>query len=735
MLPADQPDKARRKIGKYAVVGRIGRGGMGMVYRGWDAVLEREVAVKTLTVEGTLDEESRRRFQIEARAAAKLQHANIVTVFELGEDRGLPFIAMELLPGVDLDTLMRSGEALLLEEKLEAMAQVLRGLHFAHDHGIVHRDIKPSNIRLLEDGTVKIMDFGIAKLGGTGVTKTGMMVGTVHYMSPEQIRGRKLDGRSDVFSAGVILHELLSGTRPFASDTPTAVLYKIINEAHPPLDASVAGAAPELQAILDRALAKDPEARYPAAAHMADDLAAVATRLRGPATAPTPEVIEAVNASRRLIKEGRLDDAVLRLRDVTERHPRSLEARRALRTATRESQRRLKPPEPASDDYPELDATYQASPTRREAEADLRTRADAAGATIAAVPGAGVSVPGAAVAPPATAASLVDRASARTLMWAAAIALLVAIIAGAILLSRGRAPAGGLSSTSSVAPGKLRVRSTPTGARVFLDGRDTGVVTDGELTLPAGTSGSVTLALHKPDYRESSQVVRLPLDGREVRVVLEPLPAAFVSLPIVTDPSGASVTVDGEGIKGVTPLTVNVDPAREHRVALRLDGHAPQEVRVGAGATPPELRITLEPAGPQGRVAISAAYPLEVMWRGRVLSRGLPSPEVSLPAGRQVLTLVSPTYFVRVNVTVDVRPPAVAQVAAPALGKIHIRANPDNCQVFIDGVFVDYPPILDRAIATGEHRVGFKWPDGAHREDTVEVPAGKAPAYVMGRKE
>jgi serine/threonine-protein kinase len=369
MLPADQPEKAaRRKIGKYAVVGRIGRGGMGMVYRGWDEVLEREVAVKTLTVEGTLDEESRQRFQIEARAAARLQHANIVTVFELGEDRGLPFIAMELLPGVDLETLMRSGETLLVEEKLEIMGQVLRGLHFAHEHGIVHRDIKPSNIRLLEDGTAKIMDFGIAKLGGTGITKTGMMVGTVHYMSPEQIRGKKLDGRSDVFSSGVILYEMLCGKRPFLGDSATAVLYKIINDPPASLDPSVAGAAPELQAILDHALAKDPEARYPSAARMAEEVTGAALRLRGPAAAPPPDVLEAVNVARRLVKEGKVDDALHRLQDVTERHPRSIEARRALRTAARERERRLKPREPESLDFPELDATYQGSPTRRTAD-------------------------------------------------------------------------------------------------------------------------------------------------------------------------------------------------------------------------------------------------------------------------------------------------------------------------------------------------------------------------------
>jgi serine/threonine-protein kinase len=139
-----------RRIGKYLITGRIGRGGMGHVYRGLDEMLEREVAVKTLTVEGSFDEESRRRFEIEAKAAAKLQHPNIVTVFELGEDRGSPFIAMEMLPGADLETLLRGDAPLLLQEKLQILIQVCHGLAYAHDHNIVHRDIKPSNIRILE---------------------------------------------------------------------------------------------------------------------------------------------------------------------------------------------------------------------------------------------------------------------------------------------------------------------------------------------------------------------------------------------------------------------------------------------------------------------------------------------------------------------------------------------------------------------------------------------------------
>src|SRR5262249_53193998 len=180
---------------------------------GLDESLEREVAIKTLTAEGNFDEESRKRFEIEAKAAAKLQHPNILTVFELGEDRGVPFIAMGLLPGADLEALMRQPDQLRLLEKVEIVLQVCRGLAYAHEHKIVHRDIKPSNIRVLDDGTAKIMDFGIAKLQGTGVTKAGMMVGTVHYMSPEQIRGKVLDGRSDIFSLGVILYELLAGQR------------------------------------------------------------------------------------------------------------------------------------------------------------------------------------------------------------------------------------------------------------------------------------------------------------------------------------------------------------------------------------------------------------------------------------------------------------------------------------------------------------------------------------------
>src|SRR5262249_51756840 len=157
-------------------------------------------------------------------------------------------------------------------------------------------------------------------------------------------------------------------------------------------------------------------------------------------------------------------------------------------------------------------------------------------------------------------------------------------------------------------PAVLRVRSLPTGARVFLDGRDTGVVTDGELTLPPATSGTVTLTLHKAEYREASRVLSLPLSAPEVRITLDALPAAAVALPVTPAPPGATVVLDDEPLKGTSPLSVSIDPSRDHRLDVRLEGYAPQEVRLSAGAAPAEVRLVLDPAGTPGRVLVGAAY-------------------------------------------------------------------------------------------------------------------------------
>jgi hypothetical protein len=708
MLPQAADTRTRPRIGRYLITGRIGRGGMGMVYRGLDEALEREVAVKILNAEGSLDADSRRRFEVEAKAAARLQHPNIVTVFELGEDRGLPFIAMEMLPGADLDALLRAGEEMPLTEKLDVVAQICRGLAYAHERGIVHRDIKPSNVRLLEDGTAKIMDFGIAKLGGTHLTKTGMMVGTVHYMSPEQVRGKPLDGRSDVFSAGVILYELLAGERPFRGEGATQVLYKIVNEEPPPPDLAAFGVlGPKLQSILSRALAKDPDARYPGAKALADELAAVLEEAHE-AGHPTPALAaEALAAARDAARGGRGEEAVARLHGLVVAHPGFLEARRALRAQLREQKQKREPAAAGPAGYPELEATFQAAPTRRESATGLLPTVALSSAATPGEP------------PPAA-----PEPRRRAWLWAGGALLAIGAVAAGVLL-RG----GGSAVPVAV---HVQVRSQPIGATVLVDGRDSGVVTNGEIVVRAPAPDEVVLTFRKAGHRDETRRVRLPLAAAEpVSVTLE----AVASLVAVrTRPPGAAVTVDGERVAGVTPLEVVLDPKAEHRVTASLEGHAPREVRVEAGAAAEPLDIALEPLAPAGTVTVASSYPLDVLWRGRLLVRGEVSPRVSVPGGRQVLTLVSGSLFLRADVTIQVPPGGEASIAAPATGKLNVRAVPDNCEVFVNGTFVDYPPILERPMAAGRHTIAFRWPDGAKSEQAVEVKGG-APTFVVGRKE
>src|SRR5687768_15944033 len=195
------------RIGRYRVLGELGRGAMGVVYRGLDETLDREVALKVLSAAHATDREARARFLREGRAAGRLQHPNIVTIFELGEHEGDPFMAMELLDGRDLQQAIREGLRPDPRATLPIVLQVLAGLGHAHEHGIVHRDIKPSNVFLPRGLSAKITDFGIARLTttnvGTAMTGTGMVVGTPHYMSPEQVKGARVDARSDLFSTAL----------------------------------------------------------------------------------------------------------------------------------------------------------------------------------------------------------------------------------------------------------------------------------------------------------------------------------------------------------------------------------------------------------------------------------------------------------------------------------------------------------------------------------------------------
>jgi serine/threonine protein kinase len=296
-MPATEPDSAGAidtaateltgRIGKHQIVRLLGRGGMGAVYQAFDPHLERDVALKVMLPQIAENPEHKRRFEREARAVARLTHPNVVTVFDLGyHTDGSPYIVMELMKGRDLLNVMRQDPPLSLERKLAIVLQVLAGLGHAHKVGIVHRDIKPANIFITEDETAKIMDFGVARLDAGSATAVGMFVGTANYISPEQARGLALDGRSDLFSVGCMLCELLSGRRPFDAESIVATLFKIAHE--PPTLPLPAGPEHEaLRPILEKALAKDPAQRYESAAAFASALRGVLATLPAGASAPS----------------------------------------------------------------------------------------------------------------------------------------------------------------------------------------------------------------------------------------------------------------------------------------------------------------------------------------------------------------------------------------------------------------------------------------------------------------
>jgi serine/threonine-protein kinase len=249
---------------------------MGVVYLGKDPTIQRLVAIKTMRLDEIDDadklQEVKARFFREAESTGRLSHPNIVTIYDAGEEHDLGYIAMELLEGTTLKYYARKPNLMPLDRMLPILATVAEALEYAHQQGIVHRDIKPANIMLTKDQTVKVMDFGIAKMASSSKTETNIVLGTPTYMSPEQIAGKKVDGRSDIFSLGVVLFELLTGRPPFTADNVSALLFAIAHTPHPSLATLRPDLPPIVQEVLDRALQKDAVQRYRRAGEFAQEL-------------------------------------------------------------------------------------------------------------------------------------------------------------------------------------------------------------------------------------------------------------------------------------------------------------------------------------------------------------------------------------------------------------------------------------------------------------------------------
>jgi eukaryotic-like serine/threonine-protein kinase len=325
------------KIGKYDLLEVIGKGGMGVVYKAYDPVLDREVAMKTMTTEALKDPVLRERFYREARSAGKLHHPNIVTIHELGEENDVPFIVMEYLHGTDVHAMIRRREDVALERKIRIIIQLCRGLAYAHKSGIVHRDVKPSNVHVMGDDHVKILDFGIARLmTAKSMTTNGLVLGTIHYMSPEQVKATHVDRKSDIFSAGIILYELLTFQKPFDADNSASILYKLVNEPPDKMHPAIDEEFPILKRVIQKSLDKDPARRYFTADEMADELQefllgytprpkiektmTAETPPPPPAPPPStdPRIAELLRTSKRLIAQGKSVQALASLRNALE---------------------------------------------------------------------------------------------------------------------------------------------------------------------------------------------------------------------------------------------------------------------------------------------------------------------------------------------------------------------------------------------------------------------------------
>ena len=641
-MAADLPEQ----IGKYQILRLIGRGGMGVLYHARDTEKGREVALKVMSSQSVEDAESRARFQHEAQLAARLQHRNIVKVFEFGEDGDTPFIAMEYLRGATLSEHLTRGEPMPLRTKLDVVIQVCEGLQCLHEEGIVHRDIKPGNIWLLEDGSVKLLDLGIAKQADVQLTQYGSIVGSAEYMAPEQLSGLPVDGRADIFSAGVVLYELLSGQKPFRAASITAVMMKVLHEPVPDIRTYVPHASEALAQALETALRKDPADRYPHAEEFASDLRLA--RDAGEWTSDDTAAGSRVQAADLLSA----DQTVLFEPDAAKLPPMIDPSIRPASeiAAPRAAVAVPVPPRPASR-IGLWSAAALVVVAAGAAVFFFGYRGAGSGADDAYVldvrstpPGAEISVDGA----------VTGRRTPAVVEFAARPARIGLALPGYETIT---APLANTTERRMNLDYNLKrllqVHSEPSGARVFVDGRDTGLVTPA--TLPLGEPLPAAVELQLAGHRTAS----------------EPVTSAVLGAGLLT-------------MRLVAERDVNPGPDRDK---------VPKPVAL----------VT---------VTLSGSYPFTVS--GCNTSSQPSQNHILKVASPCVLRLLAPEYLLDANRPIAAASGQV-ELTAPPLVSVQLRSRHQDCTLEIAGRAVGSPP-ADVEIAAGTYTAMLRCPDGRTME-------------------
>jgi len=621
------------QIGRYTITRRVGRGGMGVLYQARDNVLDRDVALKVMSTEMMSDEGSRDRFYREARAAARLQHRNIVTVFEFAEAGDAPYIAMEFLHGRSLAEYLASGDSMPLDTRLDIIIQLCEGLQYAHEQGVVHRDVKPANIWLMKDGGVKLLDFGIAKVAGATLTHSGSVVGSAAYSAPEQLSDSLVDGRADIFSAGAVLYELLTGRRPFEAETVTGVMMKILHDTPPSLR-TVAPHVPEAVAMaVETALQKNPELRY---AH-ADDFGAdlrLARYLTEPAAA-TVDPPPPVDPGRRQVPVPAPPPNVPPPQPSPTQPPEMIDVDididRAPGRRTRPKAQRLDQRTVAALAIGVsailLIATVVYFMTRETAPPSYEL---AIGST---PPGAVIAVNGVATGQRTPATLTLPEKPERVALTLAGFEPVDVPV---------HASGTGPQHLTYTLKRLLRIESQPAGGRILLDGRDTGLVTPA--VVPMAEPRAKTLEVQLTGYQPASQPLTASvIDRGSVRVVLPPPPPA----------AAVSVLISGDYPFEVSGCGRPSGPAANHTLKVT----APCTLRLRA----PDYFLDMTRSVDQrqaGRLEIAAPKLASVQLRSRyewctvvIGGRAVGSPplDLELASGSHNITVQCPerTYVAR----------------------------------------------------------------------------------------
>jgi len=553
-----------QKLGRYEIIEELGRGAMGVIYKAKDPVIGRHVAIKTIRLGDFTDPshvaELHSRLMREAQSAGVLSHPNIITIFDVGEEGGLAYFAMELVEGATLEHMIETEQRLDESSIVSIARQTADALGFAHQRGIVHRDIKPANIMLTQSGRVKVADFGIAKVGSTKMTQTGMLLGSPSYMAPEHFLGQPLDGRSDIFALGILLYELITGQPPFAAENLGTLSYKIVHEDPVPPIKLNPGMNPKLNALVVKALARDPADRFQTAEEMCSALDALGMPLVGTKTERTePLLVRTValpvpSKKRRrtglwllvfflLLTGATAVVAIIYPEEFKQTFHRAREKmqpwiERVKQTASGQPSEPLSPspeppPEPSAEPVP-------AAAETRNAETDDAKPVE--------TPVESAQEPSASpVEPPSERPAEEPPAGSRP----------------------APTPAAPVPSSYAAVPGIIHVTSDPPGAEIVFDDKHTRSWTT-PFTFRSVSKGRHTLEVRKAGYVPERRIVVLL--GNEIQRVNVVLTMAAGMLKVGTVPAGASIYVDGELKREVTPANLKI-PAGARRVLLRKDGY------------------------------------------------------------------------------------------------------------------------------------------------------------------